>query len=106
MFRLLLVMLAVLSGVVWIEARWSDERRELVLRVRETREIVDLLRDGSRDLGRRLVGGAEERLAPVASPAKSASPGRGGTQRARSEHITPEEQARLDRLVLEKTREN
>jgi hypothetical protein len=103
-FRLLLVVVCLVAGAVWVDASWSSDRRALTLRLRGTSEVVETLRESSRELGRRAVSRARDRLPAVASP--PAAPGRERPRRSSSEHITVEEQEHLDRLIVEKTGEN
>jgi hypothetical protein len=92
--------------VVWIDASWSGERRALTLRLRGTSEIVQTLQERSRDLGRRAVSGARDRLPEVAAPPARRDDGRRGAPARANERITAEEQARLDRLIAEKATES
>jgi hypothetical protein len=110
--RLLLLLVAFGAAAIWIDWDLDREQRSLTLRLRSTEELVESVRDRSRDLGRRVVTGTRERLAPVGAepPAgePSSSAGPAVAQRTApvppGEHITPQEQERLDRVIAETTR--
>lgn len=99
MLRWLLILIALLAAAVWVEPSWRAEERTLTLRLRANDEIVTLVRDRSRELGRRVVEAAvERRQTPAVSAPPAAQPD--------TDRITPEERRELDRLIERKLREN
>jgi hypothetical protein len=103
--RLLLVIVCLLAAAVWIDASWNSEQRSLVLRLRASSEIVETVRDHSRDLGRRVVSRVRDHLPAVGASPPKAEKRRAEASSATREHITLEDQESLDRLIAEKTRE-
>jgi len=93
------LLLAAGAAVIWIEPRWDESERTLVLRVRSTDELLGAVRARSRELGREAADEFGERfgLPDVAA--------RDGGLAEGVEDISASEQRRLDRLIEEKLRE-
>jgi hypothetical protein len=98
LLRWLVIVVALLAAAVWVEPSWKPEERSLTLRVRSNREIMSLVRDRSRELGRRVIEAAVERRD---TPAVSAAP----ATEAQPDEITADERRELDRLIERKLRE-
>ena len=117
MLRILVILLAVGAAWIFVDAHWDKDARTLTLRIREASELVESVRDRSRELGRRVVDSDDDELPDVAAvpgdrelPAPPPAP-RSALELPEpaprlvgaGERITSEEQARLDRIIAETT---
>ena len=92
-----MLVLVLAASAVWVAPSWQSDERTLVLRVRERQEILDILREGARDLGEEVVRRASEGEPPAVSAGPTVPP---------TEQLTRDDRHRLDRLVEEKLGED
>jgi hypothetical protein len=92
LIRLVLLAAGLALAVIWVEPTFAPRERTLVLRLRSTEELLDVVRERSRTLGARVVERVrgEEEPPPV------------GANRSADE-LTSEDREDLDRLVEEVT---
>jgi hypothetical protein len=96
LIRLVLLAASLALAVIWIEPTYSPRERTLVLRLRSSQELLDVVRERSRTLGARVV----ERVRGESDEQKEPPPV--GANRS-PDDLTTEDREDLDRLVEEVT---
>ena len=102
MIRAFALILLGLVLAIFIAPRWQPEERTLSLTLRTTKEIRELVREGARELGARVVRYATDRDEDSA-PDVAARPER-ERRGEPAERLTVMDRVRLDQLVEEKAR--
>jgi ribosomal protein L14E/L6E/L27E len=97
LIRLFGLIVLVLAGAVWVEPTVVPDERLLILRLRNTQEVIAEARDRSRSWG----ASAIEAIRSPETPDVAA----GRPEPQNREQHTTEERRKLDRLVEEVTRE-
>ncbi len=95
MFRIFLLLIALVAGALAIDPDWDRAQRTLQLRIRATDEIARFARQIGTDIVARA---ASSYLRDDTAPAVAAGP-------RDPEQITEADRQRLDRLIEEKLRE-